>query len=68
MNKLIIYLKNFDWVLFGAVLLLVCFGLVEIYSIALGRGTICLISRNNYCSSVWESSSCFFSPFWILIT
>jgi rod shape determining protein RodA len=38
MNKLIIYLKNFDWILFSAVFLLLCFGLVEIYSIATGRG------------------------------
>ncbi|MDD4901855.1 MAG: FtsW/RodA/SpoVE family cell cycle protein [Patescibacteria group bacterium] len=44
MNKLIIYLKNFDWVLFFAVVLLVCFGLVEIYSIALGRGTADLLN------------------------
>jgi rod shape determining protein RodA len=40
MNKFLAYLKNFDWVLFFAVILLVCFGLVEIYSIALGRGTV----------------------------
>ncbi len=33
-----IYLKNLDWVLFLSVLLLVCFGLVELYSIALGQG------------------------------
>ena len=33
-----LYLKNMDWALFSAVLLLVCFGLVEIYSVALGRG------------------------------
>ncbi len=44
MNKLIIYLKNFDWVLFFAVVLLLCFGLVEIYSIALGRGTADLLN------------------------
>lgn len=44
MNKLTVYLKNFDWILFFAVLLLVCFGLVEIYSIALGRGTADLLN------------------------
>lgn len=44
MNKLSIYLKNFDWVLFFAVVMLVCFGLVEIYSIALGRGTADLLN------------------------
>jgi rod shape determining protein RodA len=32
------YLKNFDWILFAAVALLVVFGLVEIYSVALGQG------------------------------
>lgn len=37
-NKLLLYIKNFDWVLFAAVFLLVCFGLVEIYSVALGHG------------------------------
>jgi rod shape determining protein RodA len=31
-------LKNFDWVIFSAIFLLLCFGLVEIYSISLGRG------------------------------
>lgn len=38
LNKIILYLKNFDWMLFSAVLLLVCFGLAEIYSVALGQG------------------------------
>lgn len=38
LNKLFIYLKNFDWILFSATLLLVCFGLVEIYSVGLGQG------------------------------
>ena len=44
MNKLIIYLKNFDWILFFSVILLICFGLVEIYSIALGRGNADLLN------------------------
>ena len=43
-NKIILYLKNFDWILFSAVLLLVCFGLVELYSIALGQGTADLLN------------------------
>ena len=43
-NKIILYLKNFDWILFAAVLLLVCFGLVELYSIALGQGAIDLLN------------------------
>jgi cell division protein FtsW (lipid II flippase) len=37
MNKPLQYLKKFDWTLFSAVFLLSCFGLMEIYSIALGR-------------------------------
>ncbi|MFH1661865.1 MAG: rod shape-determining protein RodA [Candidatus Falkowbacteria bacterium] len=43
-NKIIIYLKNFDWILFTAVFLLVCFGLIEIYSVALGKGEIDLLN------------------------
>lgn len=43
-NKLTIYLKNFDWVLFVAVFLLICFGLVEIYSIALGQNELNLLN------------------------
>mgnify|MGYP001589481154 CR=1 FL=1 len=44
MNKLIIYLKNFDWIMFTAVLLLICFGLAEIYSVALGRSQLDLFN------------------------
>ena len=44
MGKLLLYLKNFDWLLFFAVFLLSCFGLIEIYSIALGRGAIDLLN------------------------
>jgi len=43
-NRLIVYLKNFDWILFTAVLLLVCFGLAEIYSVALGRSSVDLLN------------------------
>ncbi len=38
LGRIYTYLKNFDWILFFAILLLVCFGLAEIYSVALGRG------------------------------
>lgn len=37
-KRFFLFLKNFDWILFSSVLLLVCFGLAEIYSVALGRG------------------------------
>ncbi len=43
-NKITLYLKNFDWILFASVLLLICFGLVEIYSIALGQNEIDLLN------------------------
>lgn len=44
LNKLILYLKNFDWILFTSVILLVCFGLAEIYSVALGRSELDLLN------------------------
>ncbi len=43
-NKIILYLKHFDWILFTAVLLLVCFGLAEIYSVALGQAAVNLLN------------------------
>src|SRR3989338_1394866 len=43
-NKLILYFKNFDWILFTAVILLVCFGLAEIYSVALGSSQLDLLN------------------------
>jgi rod shape determining protein RodA len=61
MNKLVIYLKNFDWVLFSAVILLVCFGLVEIYSIALGRGTADLLNFKKQIIFVIIGIVCLFS-------
>jgi len=44
LNHLKVYLKNFDWILFAAVFLLVVFGLVEIYSVALGQGSLNLLN------------------------
>jgi rod shape determining protein RodA len=38
MNKILLYLKKLDWILFFSVALLMSFGLVEIYSIALSHG------------------------------
>lgn len=43
-NKIILYLKNFDWLLFSSVLLLVLYGLIEIYSVSLGRGALDLLN------------------------
>ena len=44
LSKIFLYLKNFDWILFLSVILLICFGLAEIYSIALSSGTPDLIN------------------------
>lgn len=38
MDRLKLYLKNIDWVLFFVVILLAVFGLLEVYSVALGVG------------------------------
>jgi rod shape determining protein RodA len=38
------YFKSFDWVIFSSVVLLASFGLMEIYSVALGQGTVNLIN------------------------
>jgi len=43
-NKLIIYFKNLDWLMFTSILLLACFGLAEIYSVALGRSELDLLN------------------------
>jgi rod shape determining protein RodA len=40
LQKIYLYLKNFDWILFFPILLLSTFGLIEIYSIALGQETV----------------------------
>ncbi|MDD5071812.1 MAG: rod shape-determining protein RodA [Patescibacteria group bacterium] len=44
LNKIQLYLKNFDWILFLSVLLLACLGLAEIYSVALGQETVSLLN------------------------
>lgn len=36
-NKIFLYLKNYDWILFFSVIILISIGLAEIYSVALGR-------------------------------
>jgi rod shape determining protein RodA len=43
-SKILIYIKNFDWILFLPLLLLMCFGLAEIYSISLGRDSLDLLN------------------------
>ena len=36
-NQIKSQIKNFDWLMLASVLLLICFGLIEIYSVSLGR-------------------------------
>ncbi|HTW96695.1 MAG TPA: FtsW/RodA/SpoVE family cell cycle protein [Candidatus Methylomirabilis sp.] len=60
MNKIILYLKNFDWILFFPVFLLVCFGLVEIYSIALGQGATDLLNFKKQVFFVGLGLGCLF--------
>jgi rod shape determining protein RodA len=43
-SKIFLYIKNFDWLLFLPVFLLMCFGLAEIYSISLGRESLDLLN------------------------
>jgi rod shape determining protein RodA len=43
-NRIFLYLKKFDWVLFSAVILLISFGLAEIYSIALSNEDLSLLN------------------------
>lgn len=42
--RLKLYFKNFDWVIFSAVILLSAFGLMEVYSVALGLGSRDLVN------------------------
>jgi rod shape determining protein RodA len=42
--RLKLYLKNFDWVIFSTVILLSFFGLIEVYSVALGLGARDLVN------------------------
>jgi rod shape determining protein RodA len=44
LNKIILYLKKLDWILFFSVLLLIAFGLMEIYSIALSQENLNLLN------------------------
>ncbi|MDP3836766.1 MAG: FtsW/RodA/SpoVE family cell cycle protein [bacterium] len=43
-SRIKLYLKNFDWLLLAAVILLSAFGLMEIYSVALGQGDLDLLN------------------------
>ncbi|MFZ4632346.1 MAG: rod shape-determining protein RodA [Patescibacteria group bacterium] len=43
-NRLRLYLKNFDWLILASVILLIAFSLVEIYSVALGQEKFSLLN------------------------
>jgi rod shape determining protein RodA len=45
-SRLKAHFNNFDWFIIAALLLLISFGLIEIYSVALGRGGLDLINFN----------------------
>ena len=46
-NRIKNHFLKLDWVIFSAILLLSLFGLIEIYSIALGQETLSLINFKN---------------------
>ena len=43
-NKIFIYLKNYDWIILASIVLLIIFGLAEIYSIALSNENLNLLN------------------------
>lgn len=50
MRKILLYLKNMDWLMTSSVLLLIAFGLAEIYSVSLGRGGVDIL---NFTKQLW---------------
>jgi rod shape determining protein RodA len=60
MGKIFFYLKNLDWSLFFAILLLASFGLTEIYSIALGQETTDLLNFKKQIFFILIGIVCFF--------
>jgi rod shape determining protein RodA len=59
-SKILIYIKNFDWILFLPLLLLMCFGLAEIYSISLGRDSLDLLNFKKQVLFILVGLSLFF--------
>jgi rod shape determining protein RodA len=43
-NKFFLYIKNVDWFLFFSFFILICFGIIEIYSIALSQNSADLLN------------------------
>ncbi len=52
---------NFDWIIFSAILLLSLFGLIEIYSIALGQETLSLLNFKKQIIAIIVGLFLFFS-------
>ena len=44
LNKIFVYLKNYDWIVLASIALLIIFGLAEIYSIALSNEDLHLLN------------------------
>ncbi len=44
LNRIKAHFYHFDWIIMASILLLISFGLVEIYSVALGRGSLDLLN------------------------
>lgn len=59
-SKIFLYIKNFDWILFLPLLLLMCFGLAEIYSISLGRDSLDLLNFKKQVLFILVGLSLFF--------
>lgn len=61
LNHLRAYLKNFDWLIFLPVFFLSIFGLVEIYSVALGQEMVDMLNFKKQLLFVAIGLACFFA-------
>lgn len=60
LNRLKSHFLKFDWIVFSAVLLLSLFGLIEIYSIALGQETLSLLNFKKQIIAIMAALVLFF--------
>jgi len=61
LNRIKSHFLNFDWIIFSAILLLSLFGLIEIYSIALGQETLSLLNFKKQIIAIIVGLFLFFS-------
>jgi len=61
LNRIKLHFLNFDWIVFSAILLLSLFGLIEIYSIALGQETLSLLNFKKQIIAIIAGLFLFFS-------